>query len=303
MEQEKYKNDEITENKLEIQNQRGLIVRNPLFICEQVSTIEETTFNWKIDKVNFSTAVWTVRVRVSAKPAGNRGETLQKFQTAKSSSILNQSERSTHHLTAITSHNHILYITFIHSTHLVQDMQDPHFWKKSKLKILNFYKFQHLICVCWGLTNIWEGRNDVQSLFAIVIVLVLVIHSAFAFTEIRTFDFPLCTLAFDVCFWMFASTFDFHPFAFFAWTFHKLLAILLAFNVFAFASFLIRLRIYLWVREFVEQAVLRLVELRLCKLVWIRFLVLFFGYLEFAFVWFIDIQCNWTTEFCLSILL
>jgi len=53
MEQEKYKNDEITENKLEIQNQRGLIVRNPLFIREQVSTIEETTFNWKINKVEF----------------------------------------------------------------------------------------------------------------------------------------------------------------------------------------------------------------------------------------------------------
>ena len=45
MEQEKYEKDEITENKLEIQNQRGLIMRNPLFICEQVSTIEETTFN------------------------------------------------------------------------------------------------------------------------------------------------------------------------------------------------------------------------------------------------------------------
>ena len=45
------------------------------------------------------------------------------------------------------------------------------------------------------------------------IVLVLVIHSAFAFTGIRTFDFPLCTLAFDVCFWMFAATLVFHPFA------------------------------------------------------------------------------------------
>jgi hypothetical protein len=44
MEQEEYKKDEFTENKLEIQNQRGMIMWNPLFICEQMSIIEETTF-------------------------------------------------------------------------------------------------------------------------------------------------------------------------------------------------------------------------------------------------------------------
>ena len=116
--------------------------------------------------------------------------------------------------------------------------------------------------------------------------------------RLSTLHFGFRCLLLDVC-----CNFGFPPFCSFASTFHKLLATLLAFNSFALLAFRIRLRIYLWVCEFVEQAVLRLVELRLCKLVWIRFLVLFFGYLEFAFVWFIDIQCNWTTEFCLSILL
>jgi hypothetical protein len=45
IEQEEYKKDEFTENKLEVQNQCGLIMWNPLFICEQVFTIEETSFD------------------------------------------------------------------------------------------------------------------------------------------------------------------------------------------------------------------------------------------------------------------
>ena len=99
-------------------------------------------------------------------PNNYRGKT-RKFQTAIISSILIQIERATQQLKALPTHNLIMYITSTHSTHLVQDMQEPHFWQKSKIEILDFCLHQRINCVCWGLANSWEGRNDVQShLFA-----------------------------------------------------------------------------------------------------------------------------------------
>jgi len=44
-EHNEYKKEKIRRNELKIQNQRGLITWNPLFIYEHVFTIEETTFS------------------------------------------------------------------------------------------------------------------------------------------------------------------------------------------------------------------------------------------------------------------
>jgi hypothetical protein len=85
------------------------------------------------------------RERVLAAKEGNRGETLQKIQTATTSEIINQSERFTHQLKALPTHNHIMYITSHYLIHLVHDMQDLDIRQKSKIEIMEVCGFQQTI--------------------------------------------------------------------------------------------------------------------------------------------------------------
>ena len=72
--------------------------------------------------------------------------------------------------------------------------------QKSEFWILMGFKRQ--LCVCWGLANSWDGGNDVQShLFAIIVVLVLLSHSALRRLgfEPLTSHFAFRCLLLDVC--------------------------------------------------------------------------------------------------------
>jgi hypothetical protein len=62
--------------------------------------------------------------------------------------------------------------------------------------------FKRQLCVCWRLANNWDGGNDVQAhLFAIVVVLVLLSHSALPWLgfEPLTSHFAFRCLLLDVC--------------------------------------------------------------------------------------------------------
>jgi len=175
-----------------IQNQRPLIMRNPLFIYELTFSSEETRLGWNINKTEVSTAVWTEKWRWNCISHRKQGGNDTKLQIAIISSNPIQIERATQHMKALPTHNHIMYITSTHSTHLVQDMQDPHFWQKSKVEILDFLLHQRIKWCLLGTSKQLGGEEWwITTIFAIAVVLVLVLHPA-ALTGIRTFGFTLC---------------------------------------------------------------------------------------------------------------
>ena len=127
-----------------IQVQRPLIMQNPLFIYELTFSFAETRLGWNINKTEVSTAVWTEKWRWNCISHRKQGGNDPKLQTAIISSIPIQIERATQHMKALPTHNHIMCITSTYSTHLVQDMQDPHFRQKSKIEILDFCLHQRM---------------------------------------------------------------------------------------------------------------------------------------------------------------
>ena len=104
--------------------------------------------------------------------------------------------------------------------------------QKSEFWILMGFKRQ--LCVCWGLANSWDGGNDVQShLFAIIVVLVLLSHSALrrlGFEPLISHFASRCLLL-DVCFWIFAATSHFHSFVFSLFRIFAVLPELLQFSL------------------------------------------------------------------------
>ena len=125
-----------------------------------------------------------------------------------------------------------MYITSTHSTHLVQDMQDPHFWQKSKVEILDFLLHQRIKWCLLGTSKQLGGEEWwITTIFAIAVVLVLVLHPA-ALTGIRTFGFTLCC-------WMVAGVDTNFPLLsyFPKLQFHFYLFTFLPFCLFSFPSF------------------------------------------------------------------
>jgi len=114
------------------------------------------------------------------------------LQTAIISSILNQSGQLTHRLKALLTPNHIMYITSHYLIHLVHDMQDPQFWQKSKVKILDSYGFQETIMCLLG-TSKQLGVGEWCISAKLVNNFIHVHNFAFILTKLENLNFEFCS--------------------------------------------------------------------------------------------------------------